>query len=441
MKHIKIAIALLLVLATMLSFVACKPETPEEPELQHVDYVADLKLDMNSPTLKQEVTVKSYIDGDTTHFYIQDHTFEDGIIKARYLSINTPESTGKVEEWGKAASNFTKEKLMSATSIIVESDNGKWNADSTGDRYLVWVWYKPAGSEEYRNLNLEILQNGLAIASNSANNRYGDICVSAINQAKAEKLYVHSGKQDPDFHYGEAFEITLKELRANIDEYNGSKVAFEGVVIKNHNNLVYVEEYDAANDMYFGMAVYCGAGNLPGKALGFLEVGNRVRIVGTVMQHEGSWQVSGLSYSLMRPNHPDNIQLISTGHTPAYTLLTPEQYLTEEVTIEVRDELRTYKYVDMALCSSVRMMELTVNEIYTTASGSSKGAMTLTCTTRDGDEVSVRTNVIYDANGQMVTKDQLQGKTIDVTGILDYYSDNQSYQIRVFSYTDIQFYN
>jgi len=384
--------------------------------------------------------VKSYIDGDTTHFYFPGGGFEDGVFKARYLAINTPESTGKVEEWGKAASNFTKEKLMSATSIIIESDDGKWNADSTGSRYLVWVWYKPEGGTEYRNLNLEILQNGLAIASNSANNRYGEVCMSAISQAQTEELYVYSKNPDPNFHYGEAYEMTIKELRANIDEYNGAKVAFEGVIVKDHANMIYVEEYDAENDMYFGMAVYYGAGNLPGKALGFLSVGNRVRIVGTVMQFDGSWQVSGLSYSLMRPNDADNLQLISEGHQPAYTRITPEQYSSREVAIEVGDEMRTFKYVDMALWTSVEMMELTVNDVYTTDSGSSKGAMTLTCTAPDGTEVSVRTTVIKDENGEIVIEDRLLGETIDVRGIMDYYSTNQTYQILVFSFQDIRFY-
>ena len=39
-----------------------------------------------------------------------------------------------------------------------------WDPDSTGDRYLCWVWYRTSEDAEYRNLNIEILQNGLAIA-------------------------------------------------------------------------------------------------------------------------------------------------------------------------------------------------------------------------------------------------------------------------------------
>ena len=81
-----------------------------------IDYAASVTLDMDSDTLKQEVSVKAYIDGDTTHFHVPTSVVETGLLKARYLAVNTPESTGKIEVWGKKASNFTKEKLQSATS-------------------------------------------------------------------------------------------------------------------------------------------------------------------------------------------------------------------------------------------------------------------------------------------------------------------------------------
>ena len=146
-----------------------------------VDYAGQVKLDMSSGTAKEEVTVKLFVDGDTTHFYVPDSVMENGVLKARYLAVNTPESTGKIEEYGKKASEFTKEKLSGATSIIIESETATWTPDSTGSRYLAWVWYKTDDMKDYRNLNIEILQNGLAIASNSANNQYGDYCMKALN--------------------------------------------------------------------------------------------------------------------------------------------------------------------------------------------------------------------------------------------------------------------
>ena len=227
-------------LLTMLAACGEPADTPKDPAdnnnqvIDPVDYAASISFNKNSSTRKAEVTVKTYVDGDTTHFHVPESVMETGVLKARYLAVNTPESTGKIEEYGKKAANFTKEKLKSAESIYIESDTSNWDADSTGGRYLVWVWYKTAEMTEYRNLNIELLQEGLAIASSSANNRYGSVCMSAIDQAKAMKLNVYSGQKDPDFYYGDAVELTLKELRSNIDAYNGMKVAFEGVITLNH---------------------------------------------------------------------------------------------------------------------------------------------------------------------------------------------------------------
>ena len=90
------------------------PSTDNSPG-EFVDYVAQTKLDLNSSTAKQKVTVRSYIDGDTTHFEVPSNISSNGVLKARYVCVNTPESTGKIEEWGKKASNFTKEKLRTPT--------------------------------------------------------------------------------------------------------------------------------------------------------------------------------------------------------------------------------------------------------------------------------------------------------------------------------------
>ena len=405
--------------------------------LEIIDYATAVKLDMASPTAKQEVTVKTLVDGDTTHFYVPSSVMPGGVLKARYLAINTPESTGKIEEWGKKASNFTREKLSNATSIIIESDTGTWNADSTGDRYLCWVWYKPAGESEYRNLNLEILQNGLAIASNSSQNRYGEYAVAAIAQARAQKLNVHSGEKDPDFFYGDAYEVTLKELRTNIEAYNGLKVAFNGVITVNDNNSVYVESYDAETDMYYGMAVYYGFG-LSGAGLEILNVGNEVRIVGSVQYYEagGTWQVSDVNYRAMKPDDPGNIQKLSEGNAPAYRLTDAETFNKATVTIVGEEGDQEFPYSQLAMSTSVEMKGLKVVDVYTTKNeeSASKGAMTLTC--KVGNQyISVRTVVLYDENGNLVTEDAYMGKTIDVKGIVDFFSD--SYQIKVYSTNSI----
>lgn len=403
-----------------------------------IDYAASVKLDMNSSTAKLEVeSVKMYIDGDTTHFYVPSGKFDGGVLKARYLAVNTPESTGKIEEYGKTAAAFTKEKLSQATSIVLESDSSTWEADSTGSRYLTWVWYKTSDSDEYRNLNIEILQNGLAIASNSANNRYGSTCVAAINQAKAQKLYVHSGQKDPNFYYGEAVELTLKELRTNIETYSGIKVAFNGVITMNNNQTVYVEDYDPETDMYYGMAIYYGY-NLTGAGLDILAVGNEVRIVGSVQYYEagGTYQVSDLSYRQMKPDDPNNIQKISENNAPAYVLTDANTFQNGTVEITSEEGTAVFDYAKLAMNTSIEMKNLQVKSIYTTTNddSSSKGAMTLTCEV-NGITVSVRTTVLLDENKELITASAFEGKTIDVKGLVDYFDG--SYQIKVFSMDNI----
>lgn len=437
-KIFSASVSLILAVAMVLSIAACgKKNDTSSTDGTHIDYAASVTLDMNSGTKKQEVTVHAFIDGDTTHFTVPSSVMPGGIFKARYLAINTPESTGKIEEWGKTAANYTKTTLQKATSIIIESDTASWDADSTGGRYLVWVWYKTAESDTYRNLNIEILQQGLAVASNSANNRYGDICMKAITQARAEMLHVYSGQKDPNFPYGSAAEVTLREIRTNITTYDNTKVAFEGVITKNNANSVYVEDYDAESGLYYGMMVYYGYA-LNGTGLQILSVGNRVRIVGTVQYYEtgGTYQVSGLEYSPMRPNDPNNIQKISEGNNPAYVNTDAKTFNDGKVELTVGEEKKTFDYAELAMSTSVEIKNLRVVKTYTTTKedSSSKGAMTLTC--KVGDEtIDVRTIVLYDDNGKLITADKFAGKTITVRGLVDKFDGE--YQIKVFSIKDI----
>lgn len=444
MKNTKNLLSLLLVLCLAAGcFAGCSqegnpPEPTNPPEEQVVDYVSELKLNMGSNSLKQNVTVYSYIDGDTTHFNVPTSIDPDGVLKARYLCVNTPESTGKIEEWGKKASSFTKEKLKNATSIIIESNDDKWNADSTGDRYLVWVWYQPGEGQDYRCLNLELIQNGLSISCGTVAERYGDVASDAFQQAKRQKLHVFSGKDDPDFFYGDAYEVDLKHLRTNISLYENCKVAFEGVVTYNNNNSVYVENYDAETDMYYGISVYYGFET--GALLNNLAIGNRVRVVGSVQYYEagGTWQVSDVSYREFKPSDPGNtVPLDDEFHPAANRLTDPSVFTSSTVDVETYPSLdseetqtTSFKYANLALSTSISMKNLYVQSVRTTPSGNSEGAMTLTCNA-DGVIVKVRTIVLRDENGELLTEADYLGKTIDVTGIVDYFSGD--YQIKVFT--------
>lgn len=428
-KGIAKILSLLLVLCLLAGCTPAEgPTTPDAPQV--VDYAASLKLDPNNGCKQEEVTVKQFIDGDTVHFHSKE--MPTGVLKARFLAVNTPESTGKIEEFGKTAAAFTKEKLAAAESIIIESDTNKWDADSTGGRYLVWIWYKTQGASEYRNLNVELLQEGLAIASSSANNRYGATCSAAIDQAKAQKKNVYSGKPDPNFFYGAATEIDLKELRTNIANYLDAKVAVTGVVTMHDDNGIYVEQLDPETGMYFGMYAYYGF-NFDGMHL--IKVGNEVRIAGSVSEYQGTYQISGMTYSDFIPQD-DDVKKLSDGNEPAFVLTDPATFANGKVDVEIvnpkTEEVTTkeLKYAEAVMGTSVEMKNLYVKSIYTTKSEDPKsnGAMTLTCEV-DGVTIDVRTIVLTDDNGNIITADAYKGKTIDVKGIVDCF--NGDYQIKV----------
>jgi len=422
-------------------------QSTEKPE--PIDYVANVKFDPNSGRNYLETTVKYYIDGDTTHFNVPRSISETGILKARYLGVNTPESTGQIEPWGKRASNFTRSKLESATSIIIESDTNTWNPDSTGERYLVWVWYKSADMTDYRNLNLELIQEGLSKGSSFNDTVYASTCSLVFNQAVDLKLYVFSQDKDDDFYYGDAQPITLKELKTNVEKYSNQRVAFEGVVTMEYNNsTIYVEEYDEQTGCYFGMQVFYGYGaNWFIKNI--LQVGNRVRIAGSVQYYEngGTWQISDIKYDPYDAESKDNIALVSQNHSGAFAALDVNTLLTGKVDVEVTtvDEnevesitTKTFDYGYLVLHSTATLKNLKIKDVYTTQQGSSKGAMTITCEDENGKEITVRTIVLVDSDGNQITASAFPvGATIDAKGIVDYF-DGQ-YQLKLFTLNDVTF--
>lgn len=427
-KYLLIFLFMLVLFSSCLTTSGEKASTVAKEEVEKIDYVELCKFDKSSSTLKYPVTVFRYVDGDTTHF-----TLPSGeVVKARYLAINTPESTGKIEEWGKTASNFTKEKLSHSESIWIESDSTSFDVDATGGRYLLWVWYRNSESEDYRCLNIELLQEGLAIASNSYNNRYGEYALGAIQNAKNEKKCIYSGEKDPLFFYGDSISLTLKELRTNPTMYDGVKVSFEGVVTRAWNNSVYVEEYDEENDIYYGIPIYYGY-SLPGEGLDILSVGNRVKIVGTVEYYEtsGNYQVSGLQYRAMRKDDPGNISLISKGNEIPYTNVTAEELNEKVITFTNGDES-----VEMELSSAIQGTTVKMENLIITSSYFSEDNSVLTLISTDGRYfVELRIVNTKDKNGVIINKDYFLGKTISVKGVVDSYGGNT--QIKIFKLDDI----
>ncbi len=427
-----------------------------------VDYVSKVKLDMASKTKKQEVSVRLYVDGDTTHFNpvekseltgynAADFAGTDGYIKARYIAVDTPESTGDVEKWGKTASLFTRSKLETAEKIIVESnEDSKWGFDSNG-RYLVWVWYKPQGGTEFRNLNVEILQNGYAFGSSTGSSRYGEDALAALMQAQSQKihLYAPASVKDENFYEGAAIPVTLKYLRYHLEDYIQKPIRVEGTVTAIMANgsfkTAYIEQYDEEDRRAYGLSVYLHTSTSAVDEV--FTVGNLVNAVGVFTYYEGggTYQISGIKANLLRPGEEDSraigkadskfqemtIDELATGTAAASFEVKSKDEDGNDV--ETMEDL-SISMGEAVIASSISMKNLTVVSVYTTKEGDSKGAISLTCTQPGSSKkIVVRTTVLME-NGKTVTEDRFKGKTINVKGIVDKYEDSYNdtpYQIKV----------
>ncbi len=471
-KYLKILTSLLCAAALVIPVLAGCDRTPPPPvggdeTGEFIDYASELKLDMSSNTNKQEVTVKFFIDGDTTHFNptANASTFVNGYIKARYLAVNTPESTGDVEKWGKSASNFTHDALDGAEKIIVESNDDHWNVDSTSERYLLWIWYIPEGEavadENYRNLNIELLQNGYGRASKTADNRYGETALAALMQAQTFKLKIYGNEKDPNWFGGDGYAaLTLKGLRFHIADYIQHLVSVSGYITARFENSVYIEEYDEETGVSYGIAVYYGYKT--GAIVEILSVGNYVNVVGTVGEFNGTYQISGVSYNEARPSLVSNTKLIDEeeGKKSIPTKPFAEASIADlavgarEVSAEftVTDEdgeetpaTLTLDYGAAIMDTSVTLTNLTIQTdgTYTTSKGESAGAMSIVVKDAAGKQITLRTIVMKKDGSDLYTLADFKNpdgswKTIkSVKGIVDYYDG--AYQLAIWSYNCFEF--
>ena len=256
-----------------------------------------------------EVSLHMTIDGDTAHFYPKvGHT--DTILKARFYGIDTPESTGSVQPWGKKASNFTKQKLLNARdhgTIVVSSPASTYQApeyDSTGSRFLSLVWINETKRNcelnELTLLNLWIVQEGYSWAKNvNQVPQYADIFQDAQDQAEKFGLNLWSG-DDPDFNYGDYSTVSLLEIKKEIaksiadatheNSFTNQKVRFTGTVSGYADNTLYVQEYYPVDDddpskggEYAGINVYTGMSSINTK---YTKVGTYLEIVGLALDSE-----------------------------------------------------------------------------------------------------------------------------------------------------------
>ena len=237
----------------------------------------------------EKVSLLTPIDGDTAHFTTASVT-----LKARFFGIDTPESTGKVQEWGVPASNFTKKKLQEANSngtIVISSPQdtyGAPNPDSTGSRYVSLVWInetkKNAPYDELYLLNLWIVQEGLSLKKNVSDFPAYEAAFDAAQlQAQTYKLNMFSGERDPYFNYGDEgyADVSLLDIKREVEKsivdqsyknkYDNELVRFTGVVSSYNDGTLYVQEFYPVDDdhptegEWAGINIFCGMQQISSK--------------------------------------------------------------------------------------------------------------------------------------------------------------------------------
>ena len=276
-------------------------KTPEKGDENWVDYA-------NNGTVKLELdyvgkdfyvdgigqfSLRTAIDGDTAHFTPAVDSLGKGTMKARFFGIDTPESTGKVQEYGKDASDYTKSMLYEADehgTIVVSSAQegyGAPNPDSTGSRYVSLVWInltkKNASKDELTLLNLMIVQEGLSWVKNvQSMPQYSDTFYAAERQAEIYKLKLHSGVPDPRINWGDYVDTSLIDMKNEVlaclndpshqNGYDNAKVRIQGTVCGFINHILYLQDYvlydkddPSKGGEYVGINIFVGMSDISSK--------------------------------------------------------------------------------------------------------------------------------------------------------------------------------
>jgi endonuclease YncB( thermonuclease family) len=285
-----------------------------------------------------QVTLKTGIDGDTSHFYAADGTT---VIKARYNGIDTPESTGQLQPWGKAASHFTTGKLEAAKTIVLESETPGSPAekDSTGTRYLSFVWFSEKENcpiAELKLLNLWIVQEGYSSSKGISGSKYQKAFTAADLQAQKEKIHIWSSDPDPDFNYSDPVECDLqlinekKIMEAGSTSYTDydwseNKVTIKGIVSHVRATDCWIEltfnnSLTGNKDKVYGMFIFTQYKSY----VPLLHTGNEVQCTGTITSYAGNYQMVDVYWSLTS-TAADNIQLLSSKNPVPVVNVTSSQ--------------------------------------------------------------------------------------------------------------------
>ena len=332
---------LAIIFTSLLSLVyatSCK----EDRFKDFVDYVAQTKLTQEYEGKEffsdgiEVVTLNSCVDGDTAHFNLQNGR----LLKVRFLGVDTPESTGAIEPYGKKAADYTCKILTEASEnekiIVIQSEGAIPEADSTGERYLGWVW------ADGQLINLGLVQNGYSVSKGTVETQYEDVFYNADRQASKYKLNIWSGEADDSFNYGDYILTDLKEIKENREKWMGQRVIFNGVVTRRNAQNCYIQQEfmnDDGSVSTYGMYIFTGYNDY---VKDLFIPGNYIKFSGVVTEYNGNIQITDIKYNPLFPGEHD-LEVIETGRPITTKVMTiPEIKETKYTNILVRLENVTF---------------------------------------------------------------------------------------------------
>ena len=260
-----------------------------------------------------EVTLASLGDGDTAVFELKVPG-DNGVVlpRIRFAGVDTPEATAQVEKWGKYASKFTGAALENAAEIVLEATNVPAEKDSGGTRYMGYVWYKSSATDDFKMLNLELVENGYSPA-NEHSVRLERVFKEAETFAKEHEMHIWSADIDP-YYSTDVTMVTIKELKEDInnkflnsqyynhDEDVGANVRFEAFVLDHEitnsgTNYFTVGQYDEDGKLHT-FKLYSGYSS--DAINSYMLVGGLYHITGNVQKYHDDWQLAvGKTYVAM----------------------------------------------------------------------------------------------------------------------------------------------
>ena len=417
-----------------------------------------------------QVELRNAIDGDTAHFNPINATTND-YIKTRFYGIDTPESTGQIQLWGKSASKFTSEKLKNAAAngtIVLSSPSQTYaepQVDSTGSRYLGLVWInetvKNADYKDLVLLNLWVVQEGYS-ATKSVDKvpEYAEVFFDADRQAQAYELHIWGDEIDPNYNYGDYEPVSIiaikdeerwSKAKGYENPYYDANVHIEATVTGYSDHIIYVQEYydydwmveyldkmldegKIEQDEYHERletskdGVYAGIGLFTGMSFSndkrYTTPNTRIEVNGSVGYQFGL-QIQGISC----PN------IYSGGTNEVHILHSAEEVLSDDSFETFRVHNFNVDATDLKKDDEYLFMKVEVNDTLVVTGGKDDkedAAVRLDVETEDGKKLEFSINITFiffpdpvnNPRKRWTSYEHFMGKRLKVQGI--YYFFNYS---------------